>query len=145
MRKVCLILGLFAFLSAISVPAYAIKMITNNELDRTVPSRCSGSDEEFIQDDYAQVQDNNVVPVSNKVIRVQKENFERYYKPILGEDFRIELLGIKWNYPAYEEKPVQSIEKKQQFEDIIYESSDQKRYIREAADYYIIDTLKNPN
>ncbi len=145
MRKVCLILGLFAFLSAISVPAYAIKMITNNELDRTVPSRCSGPGEEVIQDDYAQVQNNNIVPVSNKVIRVQKENFERYYKPILGEDFRIELLGIRWNYPTYEEQPVQNIENNQQVEDINYENNDQRRYIREAADYYIIDTLKNPN
>lgn len=144
MRKVCLILGLFAFLSAMQIPAYAIKMITNNELDRTVPSRCSGPDEEFIQDDYAQVQ-NNIVPVSNKVIRVQKENFERYYKPILGEDFRIELLGIRWNYPTYEEQPVQNIENNQQVEDINYENNDQRRYIREAADYYIIDTLKNPN
>lgn len=145
MRKVCFILGLLAFLSAMHFPAYAIKLITNNELDRTVPSRCSGPSDEFVQDDYGQVQNNNANPVSNKVIKKQKDNFERYYKPILGEDFRIELLGIRWNYPSDEEQPNQSVENNQYYENVNYENNEQKRYIREAADYYIYDTLRDGN
>lgn len=143
MKKICLILIMFSMLSI--TPAFAMKIILNHDTDRTVPSRSSSPVEEFIQDNNYQYDNSR----NNKIINVnykrQSDAFEKYYKPILGQDFRLELLGTRWNYPVYNEPNPAEV---QQVYNQNYEAPalDAKlgRYHREAVDYYTLDTIKNP-
>ena len=69
--------------------------------------------------------------------------YERYYKPILSKNIRTELIGTTWYYPDYtvttpDKYTVQTTAKS--FDaDLL-----SRRYMREAADYFIVDTVAHP-
>ncbi len=150
MKKFCLLMAAFTFLSV--MPSFAIKIIVNNETDRTVPSRSSDRNvEEYIE------QDNEVsspsVNVNRRVVNSmadkQRERFNLVYKPILEQDFRRELIGTTWHYPDETQnysqpEPIQEQVSDEQFNDGGWQAYN-KKYIREAADYYVVDTINRPN
>ncbi|MCD7780438.1 MAG: hypothetical protein LUH05_07185 [Candidatus Gastranaerophilales bacterium] len=137
MKKTFLILAIFSFVSV--MPSFALKLITNDNGDRTVPSRCSGYDgQEYIyEQDY-----NSNSAVYKKYDGYQGDKFEAVYKPILSQHIRRELVGTTWYYPVNSPQ--------QQSTDINSNITNQesdklsKSYIREAADYYYVDTIENP-
>ncbi len=154
MKKFCLLLVLFTFLT--SVPSFGMKLIVNDDNNRRVPSRCSGPVEEYSADDNNQYEYNvnyNYQPVNNYNSAYWSDRYEFYYKPLLSRDMRTELVGTTWYYPKYVARYNPStpatysettVVKKP---DTVVKDQDQlnKRFIREAADYYTRDTLsENP-
>ena len=145
MKKVCLTLALFIFIT--SVPSFAMKVILNDNNDRRVPSRCSGPVEEYSVEEYT---DNTVKyqPMSDYNSNYVMDRYMTYYKPLLSQDMREELIGTTWYYPKYVSRydaqkvytqPASKTSKKVQ-------DKLSKRYLREAADYYTQDTLgSNPD
>lgn len=140
MKKLCLILLLFSWISV--MPSFAAKIIVNDTDDRRVPSRSSGP-EAFVQ--YYEVGDDYVdsygqAPKHNGGYQLEK--YKNQNLPLLKEDIRLELVGTTWEYhdeaqdAAYAEANSQASSI-----DDVYD----KRYHREAADYYTMDTIKNPN
>ncbi len=134
MRKTWFIVLLIYLVSAI--PSYAIKYTVNDEMDRTVPSR-STSPEERIQywsytTDYYYDQNPNEYYLRHDYNKMM----------LLGENVRPELVGVVWYYPKEKITPVNVNAKQEQTEQIIMEP---KRYSREAADYYSVDTNVDPD
>ena len=138
MKRVWFTVLLIYLVSAI--PSYAIKYTVNDETDRTVPSRSSSPEDRIEYWSYTTDVDYN-----------QKEqNSDTYYLRhdynkmlLLGENVRPELAGIIWHYPEEEVTPVDVNAKQEQTEEIVREEP--KRYSREAADYYSVDTNVDPN
>jgi len=143
-------MAVFTFLSV--VPSFAIKIIVNNETDRTVPSRCSGGDvEEYIEQDYevSSPSVNVERKFVNNMADKQRERFNLVYKPILEQDFRRELIGTTWHYPDETQnysqpEPVQEQVYNAHYNDAAMQVYN-KKYIREAADYYVVDTINRPD
>lgn len=131
----------FIIFSCISVPSFAMKLITNTEADRMVPSREMGN---F----YVSVPvDKNIKNGVYVIPGYKAETYATIYKPGLEKDIRKELVGKTWNYPDY-------VTLKAQYEQsLMQENADNtkagrlkrtiKRHCREAADYYYRDTNNN--
>lgn len=137
MKKTFLILAIFSFVSV--MPSFGLKLITNDNGDRTVPSRCSGPDsQEYIyEQDY-----NSSSAVYKKYDGFQGVKFESVYKPVLSRHIRKELIGTTWYYPAYS-PPAQNTDISQNIENKVSDKLS-KSYSREAADYYYVDTIEDP-
>ena len=140
MKKLCLILLLFSYISVI--PAFAVKVIVNDTNDRRVPSRSSGPDA-FVQyyevgDDY--VENSYSGPNANRGYQLEK--YKNVNLPLLKEDFRLELVGTTWHYPDN----TTTVQSTQLNNDEVFDTSTLNRsHHREAADYYTKDTQKDPN
>ena len=125
------------------MPSYAMKIIVNNENDRIVYSRSSFPLDEFSYSSEEVEQ----VSVKNSYYKRSSQNPEyyEYQLRLLGNDFRKELAGTKWNLvnevenaPVLENVEPQLSEYQMNLERL-------KRGSREAADYYTKDTIKAPN
>ena len=143
MKKFIVTLLLISFISVI--PSYGMKIITNKPLDRTVPSRCMrpGTDisaETGITNTYYTPGQTTKYGGYNGY---QAAIYDKYYKPILGKNIRTELVGTKWYYPDYTETtPAKyTVQKTTNSYDANLLS---RRYMREAADYFIVDTVTHP-
>ncbi len=148
MKKFCLLLLMF---SLISVPAFAMKKILNDNSDRRVPSRCSGPVEEYTEEETSVYDTNyqpNQMPSYNS--SYQMERYINYYKPLLSQDMRTELIGTTWYYPKYVTRYTNNSINSQPATAKTSKKAKKakkelsKRYLREAADYYTQDTL-GPN
>lgn len=141
MKKLCLVLLLFSYISV--MPSFAAKLIVNDTEDRRVPSRSSGP-EAFVQyyevgDDYVE----NVQNGSNPSRGYQLERYKTQNLPLLKEDIRLELVGTTWEYPEeVQETTYTEVNTQNTASD---EYAYDRRFHREAADYYTMDTIKNPN
>ena len=147
MKKLVLTVLLLSFISV--VPSFGMKLITNTPMDRTVPSRCSGQGSEYtVESTYVQTP-SQTTPGYSTGYRdgwgYQGVTYERYYKPLLGVGIRPELVGTTWNYPSYKEYPAQTTQAVTKTYNNVFKNSFDKRYIREAADYYVVDTITHPN
>lgn len=142
----------FYFISVI--PGFAMKVIVNEGTDRKVPSRCSGPSESYYEETDEQQTDS--VPdeymqqtVYEKNNENNTEKYELVYKKLLGENIRSELAGTRWNYPVNNIVQKEEIKPQTDEKNINNETNQQevtvKRYLREAADYYYIDTIESPN
>jgi|GEM_PF-4505054 len=170
MKKVLLTLIIFSCVC--TAPGFAMKIIINKENDRIVPSRLmrdyDGSKAAKKLDDAAEVKE---VPVNSTIVESsiytipgfkgykgwRAEEFEKYYRGLLGKNIRKELAGRIWDYPEGEDYTVIKTNYTQQTdyktEDAVYTKKirpkrilgTEKKYDREAADYYYINTLKDPN
>lgn len=153
MKKFCLILVLFSFISV--MPCFALKVIVNENTDRTVPSRCSGPTSSYEEEyEMQQNDDGSQESVSQQESEIipgyQGAKYELVYKSRLGADIRPELVGTAWGYPDYthllnqnaDEQPAEQNENmdNNQEQELIT-----KRYLREAADYYVLDTINRPD
>lgn len=153
MKKVCLILVLFSFISV--MPCFALKLIVNETTDRTVPSRCSGSINSYEEEPEIQQQSGNIQASSSQHIKdvipgYQGAKYELVFKPRLGADIRPELVGTTWGYPDYKNIIEQNIQERTTEDNKNLSNNHEqelitKRYLREAADYYVIDTINRPN
>jgi hypothetical protein len=128
MKKVFLILILFIFVAS---PSFALRMIVNTVEDRTVPSRCTTPDN-YIEED------NSYVEIENKKNSYNASRFDARHKDYLGENIRRELIGTTWDYST-----PQKVETMPKVPKINVKNTP-KRFLREAADYYTVDTLKTP-
>ena len=147
MKKFCLMLAVFTFVSV--MPSFAVKMIVNNDTNRKVPSRSSVSNSEVYveqgEDAFSPSFEQNRY-YSNRAVNQQLERFIVFYKPILGQDIRPELIGTTWHYPS----EIQHYNQQQQQHEAVSEHFNgdsvfyNKHYIREAADYYVVDTINRP-
>ena len=140
MKKLCLILLLFSYISVI--PAFAAKVIVNDTNDRRVPSRSSGPDA-FVQyyevgDDY--VESSYYGPNASRGYQLEKYKNENL--PLLKEDFRSELVGTTWHYPD-SVTTVQNVNS--DGNEMIDAHTLNRSHHRDAADYYTKDTIKDPN
>ncbi|MBQ9246116.1 hypothetical protein IJ182_07610 [bacterium] len=142
MKKIILAILLFSFIS--TVPSFGMKIITNTDLDRKVPSRCMGPGTDTYVDTYVETTYNT--PTNQKGYRYgwgyQGLTYEKYYKPVLGQGIRPELIGTTWDYPSERNYNPQKTVKK--YTDV-YNTQLAKRYMREAADYYVVDTISHPD
>ncbi len=152
MKKYCVLMLFFYFISVI--PGFAMKVIVNEGTDRKVPSRCSGPSESYYEETDEQQTDS--VPdeymqqtVYEKNNENNTEKYELVYKKLLGENIRSELAGTRWNYPVNNIVQKEEIKPQTDEKNINNETNQQevtvKRYLREAADYYYIDTIESPN
>ncbi len=142
MKKLIVTILLFSFISV--VPSYGMKVITNKPLDRTVPSRSSGPSADYSSTDSTIYEYNPGSSVGYGGIRgYQAVRFYQYYKPGLSRDIRPELLGTIWHYPDYLAENPGSVNVKQNNHD--HSKANLRRYMREAADYYVVDTINHPD
>lgn len=131
----------FIIFSCISMsPVYAMKLITNTEADRIVPSREMGSI-------YVAVpEDKNIKNGVYVIPGYKAETYATLYQPGLEKDIRKELVGKTWVYPDYVSLKAK-YEKSLKQEDNMLKTKrfnpTTKRYNREAADYYYFDTTNN--
>lgn len=142
MKKLVLTVILLAFVSAI--PSFAMKVITNKELDRTVPSRSSRPGTEMQLGSYQET--TYTIPKNRAGYRdgwgYQGVTYEKYYKPLISRDIRFELVGTHWDYPKATNYQLEKVTKTY---NTAYKNLYGKRYMREAADYYVVDTINHPN
>ena len=145
MKKFIVTLLLISFIS--TVPSYGMKLITNKTTDRTVPSRCSGPGSESYLDDgvtKTYYTPGQKTTYGGPYTGYQAVTYEKYYKPILSKNIRTELIGTTWYYPDYtvQTPGTYTVEKTGAIKtkDLL-----SRRYMREAADYYVVDTINNPN
>lgn len=138
MKNLCLILACLTFISVL--PANAVKLIVNDANDRIVYSRSSSHN-----DDVEAVQEETETTVKNSYLRNFTGNPEyyNYQMRLLGDDLREELVGTRWYYeqqqPSQEE---QNLNEKSEYQ---LNLERLKRTSREAADYYMVDMMKDPN
>ena len=140
MKKLVLTVLLLSFAIA---PCFAMKVITNKELDRTVPSRTSGFGYNSEVNNY---QDTTYRYLPGRDgyrygWGYQGVTYEKYYKPIIGRDIRTELIGTNWNYPLATNGQLERVSKNNSN---LNNLGLNKKYIREAADYFIVDTINHP-
>ncbi len=141
MKNLCLLLACLTFVSV--MPSYAMKIIVNNENDRIVYSRSSFPHDEvsFSDEEVEQVK----VKSSYYKSSSQNPEYYEYQLRLLGNDFRKELAGTKWNLvDDVENVPVAS-ELEPQLTEYQMNLERLKRGSREAADYYMVDMMKDPN
>ena len=149
MRNFFIFYVLFSFFTVI--PSFALKIIVNEDTDRTVPSRCSGPSnviEEYTEEQNNDSRESAQEELIEKSNDYNSEKYELVYKPLLGADIRPELVGTTWGYPLNNfEQNVNSQEQllENQAEENIPQEVTVKRFTREAADYYILDTINRPN
>lgn len=150
MKKFFIFFVIMSFLSV--MPSFAVKLIFNEGTDRTVPSRCSGHSNE---EEYEMEQDTDYSvqstqdEVGKKAYDYNAEKYELVYRQILGADIRPELVGTTWGYPVNNVDKISNSkeqssntnteEKKIQEKEVLV-----KRFLREAADYYYVDTINTP-
>lgn len=151
-----LLLTLILLTCIFTAPSYARKIIVNPDSDKIVHSRSSirNYDDNLILDAIQQAATPNYIKNGDFVIPGYKgELFESYYKPLLKRDFRRELAGTAWAYPDY--LALKAEYRRNVYEANVNAAKEQrqnksinkiiKKYIREAADYYYRDTLKDPD
>lgn len=143
MKNFCFVLAFLTVLTAL--PSYAVKIIVNNENDRIVYSRSSFAADDTKYDVDEPTTTKTMVKTSyfkRDGLDPQKDKNLLY---LLGQDFRTELAGIKWNY--VDEEVVTEIEEVETTVKSEYQENLErlKRGSREAADYYMVDMTKNPN
>ncbi len=131
MKKVIIAALLLSFISA--APVFAMRVITNTDLDRTVPSRSFKPGAEITEE--TTTYGNKYKPTN----LYQGIAYEKYYKPVLSNGIRRDLIGTTWDFPEYGTATPQQVVKK------TYYNKLGKRYMREAADYYVVDTIRHPN
>lgn len=144
MKNFCFLFAILMGLTAL--PTYAAKIIINNENDRIVYSRSS-----FAADDtkYDVEQEQQMPKTIVKTSYFKRAGLDpvkdQQLLYILGQDFRIELAGTKWNY-VDEEVVTETTEIETAVKSEYQEQLERlKRGSREAADYYMVDMTKNPN
>ena len=137
MKTLCLVICCLTVISAL--PAYATKIIVNDNQDRIVYSRSTLPSETIV---YEQ-NDGNETFNEQKYYGNKNSEQDNYQLHLLGNDFRIELAGTKWNL---EENTI-PVNYKIKANDNEYTARlDRiKRGSREAADYYYIDKVKAPD
>ena len=128
MKNLFVLLCCFTLISAL--PTYATKVIINNNNDRIVYSRSSGPENKINEEEN----------LSTETVYYGNKNSEQNETKLLllGNDFRLELAGTKWNL----NDNTQSVKYAPPSEYTVYK---EKRDSREAADYYYVDETKNPN
>lgn len=143
------------------MPSYAMKVILNDNSDRRVPSRCSGSFDDYVVEEP--VMDGSMQfngPQNGPAFgqgggRMGMFRYITQYKPLLSQDMRPELIGTTWYYPqrtivVNNQGTNSSGQMKGQMKTSKQEQKKSKnmskRYLREAADYYTQNTLgSEPN
>ena len=106
--------------------------------------------EDYSEQEYSEEIEHNEEQLSDVNQSVyNNEKYEQVYRPLLGENIRPELVGTTWGYavnnvqPNKEEhiQPINNVNNEMnQGKEILV-----KRFLREAADYYVIDTINRPN
>ena len=141
MKKLAVTLLLLAFIAG---PSFAMKVITNKDTDRTVPSRCMRPGFEAVSDASSSVYYTPGTSTQYGGIKgYQAVRFDQYYRPVLKRDFRNELIGTRWHYPNYTVETPSKVTVKTNSGAV--KSITPSKYMREAADYYVVDTINNPN
>jgi hypothetical protein len=141
MKKLAVTLLLLAFIAG---PSFAMKIITNKDTDRTVPSRCMRPGYDVVSDTASSVYYTPGTTTQYGGIRgYQAVRFDQYYKPVLKRDFRNELIGTRWHYPNYTVETPGKVTVKGN--NASAKAVIPSKYMREAADYFVVDTIHNPN
>ena len=151
MKKSFILMMLFSFISV--MPCFALKIIVNESTDRTVPSRSSSPSElyeDYNEQEYTEEIEHNEEQQSNINQSVYNdEKYEQVYRPLLGANIRPELVGTTWGYAV--NNPQTNKEEHIQPANNVNNEINQgkeilvKRFLREAADYYVIDTINRPD
>ena len=131
MKKLCLVLVFMLFIG--NLPSFAMKIIVNNDNDRIVYSRSSFPGDEA-DSSYNNNDDGNV-PVNYK-----KNNLTNEQLQYLTNEIRDELIGTYWNFDENNAQNVNNTDNSADFNSTAYN----KRGSREAADYYMFDSIKAP-
>lgn len=152
MKKLCLLILFCSVVSA--MPAYAMKVIVNDQNDRVVYSRSNKYDNSYKGDSYystkgfGQVNYTKAEQTAAKNYRPQPVDEYQLYE--LSRDLKRDLIGTTWYYDNnnYDDNnnPDNSAnigarnyqDNYTTFEDYL------KRNSREAADYYTKDLANNP-
>ena len=145
MKKILL---LIIVANLIATPSFALKLITNIETDRTVPSRSSQYDSSMTDEEYELY----LLEQEREQNKAQNEVQRKYKYTDVGwlyDSSRNEVVGGRWLYPGVKndqtndnlnssksKKTKTSKTSKTKF------SKKNKGYIREAADYYTIEVVK---
>ncbi len=139
MKNISLLLVCLTFISV--MPSYAMKLIVNDENDRIVYSRSSFPHNEVT---YSDEDVTTKVKTSYYKSLKQTPEYYEYQLKLLGNDFRKELAGTKW-YLANEDV-VEAVEPTpvEQLSEYQLNLERLKRSSREAADYYMVDMMKDP-
>ncbi len=132
MKKLCLVLVFMLFIG--NLPSFAMKIIVNNDNDRIVYSRSSAPSDE-VYNDYNSRESGNV-PVNYK-----KNNLTNEQLQYLTNEIRDELIGTYWNFNDNNAQNVNNSDNSTDFNSTAYN----KRGSREAADYYMVDSIKAPD
>ncbi len=137
MKNLLILLCCFTLISAL--PTYATKIIVNNNQDRIVYSRSTLPSEIIV---YEQSGENETFN-EQKYYGNKNSEQDNSQLHLLGNDFRLELAGTKWNLeentkPANYKVTANDIEYTARLDRI-------KRGSREAADYYYVDDVKAPD
>ena len=132
MKKLCLVLVFMLFIG--NLPSFAMKIIVNNDNDRIVYSRSSFPGDEA-DSSYNNNDDGNV-PVNYK-----KNNLTNEQLQYLTNEIRDELIGTYWNFNENNAQNVNNSDNSADFNSTAYN----KRGSREAADYYMVDSIKAPD
>lgn len=125
----------------IAAPSYALKVITNNDSNRIVPSRSSMYDKNYNADDSYQYDSQ----YDNSSMQQSKKSVEDI--GWLINEVRDDVMGGRWLYP----NPNKNLNNKQNNSDSQYKNGSNQYntkdagYIREAADYYSVDVKKDSN
>lgn len=133
MKRILFLISLFVFVSV--MPVYALKTMYNNEDDRRVPSRSSLFSVNY-KEDYSLE--------SESTTKVNPGRFwgDEYFR-FLSQNIRPELKGTVWYYYSNEESSEQNVNRLKL--SAVKNENYVKRYIREAADYFVRDTRKEDN
>ncbi len=139
MKNISLLIVCLAFISV--MPSYATKIIVNDDNDRIVYSRSS-----FPQNEVTYTEEEVTTKAKTSYYKSLKQTpeFYEHQLKLLGNDFRKELAGTKWYLSS--EEVVEAVEQVpvQQLSEYQLNLERLKRYSREAADYYMIDMMKDP-
>lgn len=152
MKKFCILFMLFSFISV--MPCFALKIIVNENTDRTVPSRSSSPADSY-EEDYSMEETGDMLydqqqrPLITRQSEYNNQKYELVYKPLLGANIRPELVGTTWNYPVNNMPPKVDENMRPVNNDVNNANNQEpativKRYLREAADYYVLDTINHP-
>ncbi len=137
MKNLCLFICCLTVISAL--PTYATKIIVNDNQDRIVYSRSSFPNEAVIYEETTI----NKPEQTPKYYGNKNQEQSDYQRNLLGNDFRLELVGTKWNMEV-NDVPV-SYETYTSNSEYTARLDRIKRGSREAADYYYIDKVKAPD
>lgn len=122
-----------------NLPSYAMKIIVNDDKDRIVYSRSSFPGEEtYTEYTNENENTNTTTPVTYK--RTNLTESQLYY---LSNEIRDELIGTYWNYNEENNTAEEINNNENNVNTAVYTYN--KRGSREAADYYMVDSIKAPN
>ena len=147
------ILTLLIIANLVAAPSFAIKLISNDDTDRVVPSRSSTYDDSYETDVYYINKDGNNSKDSFDSMRKQYQDQYRNDVGWLIDKARGEVVGGRWVYPGYNENVDEEITNSNKSSnhpdvtgklpsDVDEINIHRKVYTREAADYYSVD-IKN--